>query len=193
MKFKIVSLGCPKNLVESEYITSFLEHDGHVLSEDCDTVIINTCAFISDAAQESIQTVLQEAEHKARTGKRIVVTGCLVERYKEKLAGLLPEVDLFAGRGTYKEIGQLIEKSGFFFSDAPFHEAFPRRILTSKPSTYMKIQEGCDNRCTYCTVPGIRGKLQSRSLAEIKEEFLYLLENGFREINIIGQDITSFG
>ena len=193
MKFKIISLGCPKNLVESEHIASRLEQEGHVLSDECNTVIINTCAFISDAAQESIEIVLQEAQDKAKTGRRIVVTGCLVERYREKLAGLLPEVDLFAGRGTYSEMGQLINKSGFFFHDAPLHEAFPRKILTSKPSAYLKIQEGCNNRCTYCTVPAIRGNLQSRSAAEIQAEFMYLLENGYREINIVGQDITSYG
>jgi ribosomal protein S12 methylthiotransferase len=193
MKYKIISLGCAKNLVESEYIAARLEQEGHVLSEECDTVIINTCAFISDAAQESIETVLQEAQHKAKTGKRIVVTGCLVERYREKLARLLPEVDLFAGRGTYSEIGQHIDKSGFLFHEALFNESFPRKVLTSKPSAYLKIQEGCDNRCTYCTVPGIRGNLQSRSSAEIQEELVYLLENGYREINIIGQDITSYG
>src|SRR5690606_7948760 len=142
-----------KNLVESEYLAAMLEREGHVLTEDCNTVIINTCAFISDAAQESIETILQEARGKKRTGKRVVVTGCLVERYRDKLARLLPEVDLFAGRGTYNEIGKLIEKKGFYFSDAPFRETFPRKVLTSKPSAYLKIQEGCDNRCTYCTVP----------------------------------------
>ena len=193
MKFKIISLGCPKNLVESEHLTAMLESEGHVLSEDCNTVVINTCAFISDAVQESIETVLQEAQDKMKTGKRIVVTGCLVERYRDKLARLLPEVDLFAGRGVYNEIGGLIEKSGYFFRNVPFHDTFPRKILTSKPSAYLKIQEGCDNRCTYCTVPDIRGTLQSRSVKEIQAEFAYLVENGFREINIIGQDITSFG
>ena len=193
MKFKIISLGCPKNLVESEYITFMLENEGHILSDDCSTVIINTCAFISDAAKESIEVVLEEAKDKSKTGKRIVVTGCLVERYRDKLARLLPEVDLFAGRGMYNEIGQLAEKNGFFIRDVPFHDTFPRKILTSKPSAYLKIQEGCDNRCTYCTVPDIRGKLQSRPVTEIKAELIYLVENGFREINIIGQDITSFG
>jgi ribosomal protein S12 methylthiotransferase len=193
MKFKIISLGCPKNLVESEYIASRLEQEGHVLSEDCNTVIINTCAFISDAARESIETVLHEAKEKGKTERKIVVAGCLVERYREKLAGLLPEVDLFAGRGTYHEIDKLIEKTGYFFSDVPFHEAYPRKILTSKPSAYLKIQEGCNNRCTYCTVPGIRGNLQSRAIADIKTEFIYLLENGYKEINIVGQDITSYG
>jgi ribosomal protein S12 methylthiotransferase len=193
MKFKIISLGCPKNLVESEFITSRLEQEGHILSDDCNAVIINTCAFISDAARESIETVLQEAQEKGKTGRKIVVTGCLVERYREKLVGLLPEVDLFAGRGMYNEIDKLIEKTGYFVRDASFQEAFPRRVLTSKPSAYLKIQEGCDNRCTYCAVPGIRGNLQSRPIGEIKAELIYLLENGFREINIIGQDITSYG
>ena len=193
MKFKIISLGCPKNLVESEYIASRLEQEGHVLSEDCNTVIINTCAFISDAARESIETVLHEAKEKDKTGRKLVVTGCLVERYREKLARLLPEVDLFTGRGTYHEIEKLIEKTGYFFRDTPFHEAYPRKILTSKPSAYLKIQEGCNNRCTYCTVPDIRGNLQSRTIADIKAEFIYLLENGYREINIVGQDITSYG
>ena len=193
MKFKIISLGCPKNLVESEYIASRLEQEGHVLSEDCNTVIINTCAFISDAARESIETVLHEAKEKDKTGRKLVVTGCLVERYREKLARLLPEVDLFTGRGTYHEIEKLIEKTGYFFCDTPFHEAYPRKILTSKPSAYLKIQEGCNNRCTYCTVPDIRGNLQSRTIADIKAEFIYLLENGYREINIVGQDITSYG
>lgn len=193
MKFKIISLGCPKNLVESEYIASRLEQEGHVLSEDCNAVIINTCAFISDAARESIETVLHEAKEKGKTGRKLVVTGCLVERYREKLARLLPEVDLFTGRGTYHEIEKLIEKTGYFFRDTPFHEAYPRKILTSKPSAYLKIQEGCNNRCTYCTVPDIRGNLQSRTIADIKAEFIYLLENGYREINIVGQDITSYG
>jgi len=193
MKFKIISLGCPKNLVESEYIASRLEQEGHVLSEDCNTVIINTCAFISDAARESIETVLHEAKEKDKTGRKLVVTGCLVERYREKLARLLPEVDLFTGRGTYHEIEKLIEKTGYFFRDTPFHAAYPRKILTSKPSAYLKIQEGCNNRCTYCTVPDIRGNLQSRTIADIKAEFIYLLENGYREINIVGQDITSYG
>lgn len=193
MKFKIINLGCPKNLVESEYIAAKLEAEGHILSEEGNTVIINTCAFITDAAQESIETVLQEAQDKEKTGRKIVVTGCLVDRYREKLAHLLPEVDLFAGRGTYADIGQLIGKKGSFLGEAPFYDTFPRKVLTSKPSAYLKIQEGCDNRCTYCTVPGIRGSLKSRPLDDIKAEFLYLVESGFREINVVGQDITSYG
>ena len=113
MKFKIISLGCPKNLVESEYIAHQLEAEGHCLSDDCDTVIVNTCAFVGDAAKESIETILEEAGVR-EAGGRLVVTGCLVERYKETLKELLPEVDLFVGRGLYHEIGGLVGSRGFF-------------------------------------------------------------------------------
>jgi ribosomal protein S12 methylthiotransferase len=193
LKFKIVSLGCPKNLVESEYIVKQLENEGHTLSEECDTVIINTCAFIGDAAKESIETILTEAQAKEETGRNLVVTGCLVERYKESLKDLLPEVDLFLGRNSYGAIGNLIEKRGFILEKGSFSETFPRKVLTSGPSAYLKIQEGCDNRCSYCTVPDIRGPLTSRDPEKIQEEFLWLLSQGFKEINIVGQDITSFG
>ncbi len=193
MRFKIISLGCPKNLVESEYIAHQLEKEGHILSEECDTVIVNTCAFISDAAKESIETVLQEAEAGQGTGRKLVVTGCLVERYRDSLKDLMPEVDLFVGRGSYREIGGLMGEHGMIIKEGAFSETFPRKVLTSGPSAYLKIQEGCDNRCSYCTVPDIRGPLVSRDAASVKEEFLWLLSEGFKEINIVGQDITSFG
>lgn len=190
MKFKIVSLGCPKNLVESEYISYSLEQAGHILADDCDSVVINTCAFIADAVKESVETILQEAH---RGSRRVIVTGCLVERYGEKLTGLLPEVDLFVGRNWYDDIDTLIEKKGFFIREGSFAETSPRKVLTNKPTAYLKIQEGCDNRCSYCTVPAIRGGLRSRSPEDIRREFGWLIENGYREINIIGQDITSYG
>jgi ribosomal protein S12 methylthiotransferase len=190
VKFKIISLGCPKNLVESEYIVQKLENEGHVLTEECDIVIINTCAFIADAAKESVETILEEA---ADPSKRVVVTGCLVERYGEKLPALLPEVDVFIGRNFYPEITHIIDNKGLFLKEGRFAETFPRRVLTAKPSAYLKIQEGCDNRCSYCTVPDIRGGLRGRNHEDILREFEWLLGNGFREINIIGQDITSYG
>ncbi|MCX5806963.1 MAG: 30S ribosomal protein S12 methylthiotransferase RimO [Proteobacteria bacterium] len=193
MRFKIISLGCPKNLVESEYITASLEKKGNELSEQCDTVIINTCAFIADAAKESIETILEETINREGHKKKLVVTGCLVERYGEKLRALLPEADLFIGRNFYDEIGTLIDKNGFFQRKGNFSESFPRKILTAKPTAYLKIQEGCDNRCSYCTVPDIRGSLRSRSMESIRDELEWLLAEGFKEINIIGQDITSYG
>ena len=189
MQFKIISLGCPKNLVESEYITGRLEKEGHTLSEEGDTVIVNTCAFVADAAKESIETIIGESN----SHKRVIVTGCLVERYGEKLRELLPEADLFVGRNLYAGIETMVNKGGFFRAEGEFSESFPRKVLTAKPTAYLKIQEGCDNRCSYCTVPDIRGSLRVRDKEEIRKELEWLLENGYREINIIGQDITSYG
>ncbi len=191
MKFRIVSLGCPKNLVESEFLTGVLERSGHSLAEkECDAVIVNTCAFIGDASRESIETILQEA---AEGGKKVIVAGCLVERYKEQLKELLPEASLFLGRKAYPEAGVLIDKTGYYRPEGLFSETFPRKLLTQPPLAYLKIQEGCDNRCTYCTIPFIRGRLTSRRLNDIEREFHFLVDHGFREINIIGQDITAYG
>jgi ribosomal protein S12 methylthiotransferase len=149
VQFKIISLGCPKNLVESEYITGRLEKEGHTLSEEGDTVIVNTCAFVADAAKESIETIIGESN----LHKKVIVTGCLVERYGEKLRELLPEADIFVGRNFYQEIANVINKKGLHQREGEFSESFPRKILTGKPTAYLKIQEGCDNMCSYCTVP----------------------------------------
>jgi ribosomal protein S12 methylthiotransferase len=189
VQFKIISLGCPKNLVESEYITGRLEKEGHTLSDEGDTVIVNTCAFVADAAKESIETIIGESN----SHKKVIVTGCLVERYGEKLRELLPEVDLFVGRNLYQGIETMVDKGGFFRVEGEFSESFPRKVLTGKPTAYLKIQEGCNNRCSYCTVPDIRGSLRVRDKEEIRKELEWLLENGYKEINIIGQDITSYG
>lgn len=190
MMFKVVSLGCPKNLIESEYLTARLCAAGHALGDDGDTVLINTCAFIAEAARESIETILEASKD---SGKHIVVTGCLVERYREDLAGLLPEVSAFVGRAYYDDIESLIGSRGFYHRNGNFAETFPRQVLTRSPTAYLKIQEGCDNRCHYCTIPSIRGPLVSRAEDDILREFSWLLEQGYREINIIGQDITSYG
>ena len=190
MKFRVVSLGCPKNLVESEYITGRLCAAGHTLDDNGDTIIINTCAFIAEAAKESIETILEAARDRS---KRIVVTGCLVERYRETLAGLLPEVNAFIGRACYSDIDRIIDKQGFYHREGIFSETFPRQVLTRPPTAYLKIQEGCNNRCHYCTIPAIRGRLTSRNEEDILREFKWLLDQGYREINIIGQDITSYG
>jgi ribosomal protein S12 methylthiotransferase len=191
MKFRIISLGCAKNLVESEYIRGGLEAAGHSMVDDADTVIVNTCAFIADAARESIETILGEAKEKG--GKRIIVTGCLVERYGEKLSKLLPEVDLFLNRACYPVAASLIAERGTIARPGGFSGTFPRQPLTRRPTAYLKIQEGCDNRCAYCAVPAIRGPLKSTSPEGVLREFEWLLDQGFREINIIGQDITSYG
>lgn len=203
MKFRMISLGCPKNLVDSERIAGALAGEGHELSDDGELTIINTCAFITEASKESIETILSEAGRKRERGGKLVVTGCLYERYGEELKKLLPEVDLFladAGGGvipflTGEEnptvLGEECREDGGA-SVASIHP--PRRkILTQPPSAYLKIQEGCNNRCSYCTIPSIKGPLVSRSIGQILDEFRDLLASGFREITIVGQDITSFG
>lgn len=190
MIFKVISLGCPKNLVESEYICERLCMAGHTQGDDGDAVIINTCAFIADAARESIETILEAAKETDRT---IIVTGCLVERYQSELPRLLPEVRTFIGRTHYADIDSIIDKPGFFHGKGTFSETFPRRVLTPRPSSYLKIQEGCNNRCHYCTIPSIRGHLVSRAPDDILGEFRWLLDTGYREITVIGQDITSYG
>ncbi|MCX7857788.1 MAG: 30S ribosomal protein S12 methylthiotransferase RimO [Deltaproteobacteria bacterium] len=191
--FNIVSLGCPKNLVDSEYIVEALHRDGFHLAKEGKYIIVNTCAFIEDAIKESIETILKLGEEKQKSDKILVVTGCLVERYKEKLAELLPEVDLFVGRAYYSKMNEIIRKKGVFVGNEPFYETFPRRILTTQPVAYLKIQEGCDNMCTYCTIPKIRGPLNCRRPEDIVREFKWLIDSGYKEINIIGQDITAYG
>lgn len=189
MKFKVISLGCPKNLIDAEFIAYRLEAHGHTHTNDAETVLINTCAFISDAVRESIETIFSEAKDK----KRLIVTGCMVERYREKLPGLLPEVELFIGRAYYREIENIVNKKGFFYREGSFSETYPRKVFTTPPTAFLKILEGCNNRCSYCTVPYIRGPVVSRPIEVIKEEFLWLLNLGYKEINIIGQDIGSYG
>lgn len=191
MKYRIVSLGCPKNLVDSEYIAGKLDSAGHELSEDAPFVVVNTCAFIAEACSESIETILAEA--KKGGGKRVVVTGCLVDRYGEKLTELLPEVDLFLGRDACGDAERIVSGKGFFGRDESVCAPSVRKVLTPAPTTYLRIQDGCNNRCSYCTIPSIRGPLKSRPTDEIEAEFERLLESGFREFNIIGQDTTAYG
>ena len=197
MKYRIVSLGCPKNLVESEYIAGRLDRAGHTLADDAGLVVVNTCAFIADACSESIETILGEAQKKTGAGARLVVTGCLVDRYGDELAGLLPEVDLFVGKEACGSIERLVTERGFFTrcgeGEGASPARVPRKVLTPPPTAYLKIQEGCNNRCSYCTIPSIKGPLRSRPLLSIEEEFRTLLAGGYREFNVIGQDTTSYG
>jgi ribosomal protein S12 methylthiotransferase len=198
MKYRIVSLGCPKNLVDSEHIAARLERAGHVLSDDADMVVINTCAFIADACSESIETILDEAKKTAEEGKRLIVAGCLVDRYGKELSALLPEVNTFVGRACYDSIESVVHEEGFHGGNGekvctgdvgiP-----PRKVLTPVPTVYLKIQEGCNNRCSYCTIPSIRGHLVSRPVGELVTEFRSLLAQGYKEFNLIGQDTTSYG
>ena len=191
MKYRIVSLGCPKNLVDAEHMAGRLDAAGHELAEDAPLVVVNTCAFVAEACSESIDTILAEARKAG--GGRLVVTGCLVDRYGEKLRDLLPEVDLFLGKDACGDAGRIVTGKGFFGRGAVPCAPSPRKVLTPLPTAYLRIQDGCDNRCSYCTIPSIRGPLRSRAVDDIEEEFRRLLEAGFREFNVIGQDTTAYG
>lgn len=199
----LISLGCAKNLVNSEQMLYLLDEAGYALSPDpegCDAVIINTCGFIDAAKSEAIDTILQMAELKA-AGKlgKIIVTGCLPERYRDDIRAELPEIDAVLGVGSFADIvsaldeafaGNIVE----YFGDknAPVDE-LPRVVSTGPSWAYLKIAEGCDNFCAFCAIPYIRGRYRSRSMTNILEEARSLAEHGVKELIVIAQDITKYG
>lgn len=199
----LISLGCAKNLVNSEQMLYLLDEAGYALSPDpegCDAVIINTCGFIDAAKSEAIDTILQMAELKA-AGKlgKIIVTGCLPERYRDDIRTELPEIDAILGVGSFADIvsaldeafaGNIVE----YFGDknAPVDE-LPRVVSTGPAWAYLKIAEGCDNFCAFCAIPYIRGRYRSRSMTNILEEARSLAEHGVKELIVIAQDITKYG
>ena len=204
IKVGFVSLGCSKNLVDTERMLSVLDEDGgfEIVAEDfeADVIIINTCAFIEEAKQESINNVLDIAWLKEnRDLKAIVVTGCMAERYREQIFEQLPEVNALLGVGSCNEIARAIKaalKGKRFSSFNPIEESSMEgdRILTTPFYTaYLKIAEGCDNRCTYCAIPSIRGKFRSRPIESIVEEAKKLEASGVKELNVIAQDTTRYG
>ncbi len=202
VKIGVISLGCVKNRVDTEEMLAELQGDFEFVQDmqDADIMLINTCAFINDAKEESINTIL-EAEQQKKFGKLkgIIVTGCLPERYRERLKQMVPRVDAFLGTAAYKDIRKAIEAvvGGGSFSSYPdqtIDETFSRRVLTTVPPTaYVKIAEGCDNRCSYCVIPDIRGKYQSRKPEYILEEIASLARDGYSEIILIAQDTTGYG
>lgn len=201
---RIVTLGCAKNAVDSEVMNGLLAEEGCrvVARGRADVAVVNTCGFIRDAKEESIEEILSlaRAKEKGRI-RRLVVAGCMATRYRNDLPKLLPEVDLFVGPGDLPALPGLIKK--LIEGDAPRthiaggalpDEAYGRRVPGEGcASAFLKIQEGCGNRCTYCTIPMIRGPLRSRAKDSVLAEVRMLVRKGAREINLVGQDITSFG
>ncbi len=199
----LISLGCAKNLVNSEQMLYLLDEAGYILSPDpegCDAVIINTCGFIDAAKSEAIDTILQMAELKA-AGKlgKIIVTGCLPERYRDDIKAELPEIDAILGVGSFADIVSALDEtfagnSVEYFGDknAPVDE-LPRVVSTGPAWAYLKIAEGCDNFCAFCAIPYIRGRYRSRSMTNILEEARSLSEHGVKELIVIAQDITKYG
>ena len=204
-KVHFISLGCPKNLVDSEIMAGTLIKDGYSVvadAEDADTVVVNTCGFIEDSKKESIQRILDMAELKQQGKiKKIVVAGCLTQRYKNDLVEGLPEADLFVGSGEFQNIAKILkshgegEKKKTFFNLPTYlqEESTPR--VNSQPGhrAYLKISEGCMKRCAFCAIPLIRGNLQSRKIENIVNEAKLLAASGVKELIIISHDFTDYG
>ncbi len=201
----MISLGCPKNRVDSEVMLGLLQEKGWVPSarDEADVVIINTCGFIREAQEESVDTILAMAAAKEQ-GKcrRLVVTGCLPQRFGKALIKELPEVDLFLGTGELPRLPELLERAGrgepgpkqFIKQPTYLYDHRTPRLLTSPPgSVYIKIAEGCANFCSYCVIPMIRGKLRSRTIPSVLKEAERAVSQGAKEINLIAQDTTAYG
>lgn len=200
----IISLGCSKNSVDSNQMTSVLKENGFTLSDDVENaeiVVVNTCGFIDTAKEESINTIIEIGEYK-ENGKCeiLLVAGCLGERYKEELIKELPEIDGIIGTGNVNEIvevvnllleGKKIVRVGKIDSD--YDESIKRVADSDEYTSYVKIAEGCDNLCTYCIIPKLRGKYRSRKMESIVEEVNELVDKGTREIVLIAQDTTKYG
>ena len=198
-----VSLGCSKNLIDTEVMLKKLADAGYAIVPDetqADIVVVNTCGFIESAKQESIDNILDVAWLKTNGRlKGIVVTGCLAERYREQVIEEMPEVDAVLGTGSYDEIVTAIKavEAGEKFTSFKDKEASPlggeRLVTTPEYTAYLKIAEGCDNRCTYCAIPLIRGRLRSRTIEEIVSEAKELEAIGVKELNLIAQDTSRYG
>lgn len=200
----LISLGCPKNQVDAERMLALIDEAGHTIVDyvdGCDVVIINTCGFIDDAKKEAIENILDTVELKNEgIVRKIIVTGCLAQRHKEEIAKEIPEVDAVIGIGANGKILDVIDE---VMSTAELVESFPpqselpldgQRILTTPEHwAYLKIADGCSNRCTYCTIPSIRGDMRSRKMENIIDEAKQLAEVGVKELIVIAQDTTSYG
>ncbi len=205
LKVSLVSLGCPKNLVDAEVMLGHLPAQRFEIIVDesqADIIIVNTCSFINDAKEESIDTILEVADYK-ETGacRMLIVSGCLPQRYQEDLQQQLPEVDLFLGVSEGARIVELIDRqlgsdSSTLEIGAPdylYDHTTPRVNSSPAYTSYVKIAEGCSNRCSYCIIPQLRGDLRSRSIASVVTEVRALATQGVTEINLIAQDITAYG
>ncbi|MFI5322540.1 MAG: 30S ribosomal protein S12 methylthiotransferase RimO, partial [Thermodesulfobacteriota bacterium] len=201
MKISIVSLGCSKNLVDSEIITGALENAGHEISSerDAEVIIVNTCGFIGDAKKESIETILELSKRKENGAcRKLIVTGCLVERYSKELSRELPEVDAFWGTGNLLKIDEALNDlpGEKIYRNPPgtlYDPDTPRVLLTPPHYAYVKVSEGCSRTCSFCIIPKMRGIMKSRAVESITGEVNRLALRGVKEINLIAQDMTSYG
>ena len=193
MKLHLISLGCVKNLMDSEVMLGKLKNYELTNNiEEADLILINTCGFIESAKEESIEMILEAANLKKEDAK-LVVTGCLSERYKDILPKEIPEVDIWSGVGDFNQIDKLIEENRSQFSDKVYLIHNEDRVITgSSYHAYVKLSEGCNQKCAFCAIPNFKGKLQSRPIPEIIEEIKKLKEKGFRDFSLASQDSSSY-
>lgn len=203
-KVSVVTLGCEKNLVDSEIMSGLVHERGYELvdrPEDATVIIVNTCGFIDAAKEESVNTILELADLK-ETGrlKALIVSGCLTQRYKEELMKEMPEIDGIVGTGDFHHIADIVGEA--LRGEKPirvghpafdYDQALPRRVMTPRSTAYVKIAEGCDNACTFCSIPMMRGKFRSRSIESIVREVETLAGQGVKEVCLIAQDSTNYG
>ncbi len=204
MKLLFISLGCDKNLVDTEYMLGMLRDDGIEMTDDeyeADVIIINSCCFINDAKEESVNTILEMAEHK-RDGKlkSLIVTGCLAQRYQDEIKEEIPEVDAILGTNSYEDIVNAVHKSleGVFYENFKTLEGLPdihtrRTVTTGGHFAYLKIAEGCNKRCTYCIIPYIRGNYRSVPMEVLLEQAKDLGAGGAKELILAAQETTLYG
>jgi ribosomal protein S12 methylthiotransferase len=200
-KVGFISLGCPKNLVDSEVMIGILSREGYELTpraDEAEILVVNTCSFIEPAQKESVDAILEMAEHKKfGSAKKLIVAGCLVERYRDQILEQIPEVDAVVGTGEVERIIEAVEGQLKILPAQPpaflYHDLTPRIVTTPKHQAYIKIAEGCDHPCTFCIIPQLRGAFRSRRFESVVREAENLAANGAREITLIGQDTTSYG
>jgi ribosomal protein S12 methylthiotransferase len=200
-KVGFISLGCPKNLVDSEVMMGLLAQRGYELTPhaaEADVLVVNTCSFIEPAQKESVETILEMAEYKkSGAAKKLIVAGCLVEKFRDQIRLQIPEVDAVVGTGEVERILDAVEGVWPLAPAGPsaflYHDLTPRIVTTPRHAAYIKIAEGCDHPCTFCIIPQLRGAFRSRRFESVVREAESLAAAGAREITLIGQDTTSYG
>ncbi len=205
-KINFLSLGCDKNLVDSEIMLGIINENGYIITQDeeeADVIIVNSCGFKLDATEEGVNSILELAEYKTNgVCKGLIVTGCMAQRYKEEILEQMPEVDAVVGTGDFEQIAEVIKKveegkkvtlitdMNKSLTEELSHK---RMIATPQHFAYLKIAEGCDNRCTYCTIPSLRGSYRSRTMDSLVKEAEILAKNGTQELIVIAQDTAVYG
>ncbi len=203
-RVSVLTLGCPKNRVDSEIKLGLIQQGGHTVvnnPENADVILVNTCCFIDKAKEETVDTILAAARLKQKSNcRRLIVSGCMVQRNREELKESIPEVDVFLGLDEFEKIGEVCELEELIPEEKPLtpSESLPdhtydRVLTTPEYSAYLKISDGCNNSCSFCVIPDIRGRYRSRNVDSLVKEAKSLSERGVKELNLVAQDSTFYG